>query len=342
MNFNFINSISKNKDLNVNLGDFQVECVNGHPYVRIYCTVMTKAKIRFSDAKAKENIIVISDYKDIQKNQDRLIFATGQNQGLWINVGRPDRAIAWWYRYKAERKNYNPLIRSFLINLQSAKKIMENCVSESYPGSKDDVRCVDANIVPNQFYIKGLAFQEMVNAATIDRFTTYCEMAGKGQKSLNELKKMIGMPNEDLKSLKLFHTSNGKETKSISSYDEMANRLSSYFKNWKNILIGQASKRDNKALRNFLLEEEIIANKKENILTNKSIQNINSFFNYKVIPFADIARSIHLEKENYLQQNKTADSDSILLSYEVWRAQSTKSKSRDRRALTDKLRRITP
>lgn len=149
-----------------NHADFETENHNGEPCVRLYLTVKSKSIIS-SMQSIGENYLGESDYKDICSNSDgSLVFSTGKNEGLWVNVGRPFRALFFYDKYKKEDEDSHPLVRSWLISVKKYREIFENStvlptftktkffrLNEKSQTSDSDVVNVD-NYTPNQFLVK--------------------------------------------------------------------------------------------------------------------------------------------------------------------------------------------
>ncbi|PWK84403.1 hypothetical protein C8D88_10818, partial [Lentzea atacamensis] len=163
----------------VNRGEFEIETIAGHHYVRVYTAVVNPVNI-----KGKR-----SRFKDI--NQDphtgELNISPGTNSQLWLGAGRPLRALQWLAKYQhtdggqpVDPKNpssplKHPVLRSYLVPLDTYNEIASGATVESDPSAKAETHTynVDQRGEPNQFGVGGNHLEELIRYAVPGSLITY-------------------------------------------------------------------------------------------------------------------------------------------------------------------------
>lgn len=167
----------------VHRGEFEVETVAGRHHVRIYTAVVNPASFDMTDPNNPT-----SAFKDIQQDPEtgRLNISTGSNAQLWAGAGRPQRALQWLAKYEhtdggrpvdPRRPDVlkRPVLRSFLVPLDTFNKITSGATVEGAPGatSRTDTYNVDQRGEPNQFGIGGTHLAELVEHAEPGSLVSY-------------------------------------------------------------------------------------------------------------------------------------------------------------------------
>ncbi|MEO6083245.1 MAG: hypothetical protein ABIQ18_09070, partial [Umezawaea sp.] len=162
----------------VHRGEFEIETIAGRHQVRIYTAIVNPQTIT-PDADGKPT----SQWKDIQQdpNSGDLTFSTGKGEGpLWAGAGRPQRALQWLTKYehtdggKPDLQNpaiiKRPVLRSFLVPLDTFNKITTETKIEGVPGATVNV---DQRGEANQFGIGGDHLTELIKNAEPGSLTSY-------------------------------------------------------------------------------------------------------------------------------------------------------------------------
>lgn len=167
----------------VHRGEFEIETVAGRHHVRVYTAVVNPASFDMTDPNNPT-----SAFKDIQQDPatGRLNISTGSNAQLWAGAGRPQRALQWLAKYEhtdggrpidPRRPDAlkRPVLRSFLVPLDTFNKITSGATVEGAPGatSKTDTYNVDQRGEPNQFGIGGTHLAELVKHAEPGSLVSY-------------------------------------------------------------------------------------------------------------------------------------------------------------------------
>ncbi|HWO68190.1 MAG TPA: hypothetical protein VNO31_49975, partial [Umezawaea sp.] len=154
----------------VHRGEFEIETIAGRHQVRVYTAIVNPQTIT-PDVDGKPT----SRWKDIQQDPATgdLTFSTGKGDGpLWAGAGRPQRALQWLTKYEHSDGGRpdledpsiikRPVLRSFLVPLDTFNKITSESKIEGVPG---DTANVDQRGEPNQFGIGGDHLTELVKNA---------------------------------------------------------------------------------------------------------------------------------------------------------------------------------
>lgn len=167
----------------VHRGEFEIETVAGRHHVRVYTAVVNPASFDMTNPDHPT-----SPFKDIQQdpNTGKLNISTGSNAQLWAGAGRPQRALQWLAKYEhtdggrpidPRRPDAlkRPVLRSFLVPLDTFNKITSGATVEGAPGStsKKDTYNVDQRGEPNQFGIGGDHLAELVKHAEPGSLVSY-------------------------------------------------------------------------------------------------------------------------------------------------------------------------
>jgi hypothetical protein len=155
-------------------GEFEVEWVDGAYWVRIYCAVADPLRITATSGKVG---LGTSRYKDI--NQDSgtgaVTLSAGSAEGMfWSSGGRPQRAIQWLRKYEANYPDLQPMLRSFLVPLQSYLDATAALAPESQSKDLPDLPInVDQHGEPNQLGLRGEQFEALAAVARPHSLVTY-------------------------------------------------------------------------------------------------------------------------------------------------------------------------
>lgn len=152
----------------INVGEAEIEIINikGEkvPCVRLYRINSAPSKL-ISGGVGHGDAISDSTRNEIQQDSDgNIIISTGKTKPeahdntIYISVGRPDRALKWLYKYKAQKgEQANPIVRSFLVPLKIVTIILEETVFQqendkktTYNGFSENS---DYDAAPNQLGI---------------------------------------------------------------------------------------------------------------------------------------------------------------------------------------------
>lgn len=152
----------------INVGEAEIEIINikGEevPCVRLYRINSAPSKLT-SGGVGHGDAISDSIRNEIQQDSDgNIIISTGKTKAeehdktIYISVGRPDRALKWLYKYKAQKgEEANPIVRSFLVPLEIVSIILEETIFQlehekktNYNGFSENS---DYDAAPNQLGI---------------------------------------------------------------------------------------------------------------------------------------------------------------------------------------------
>ncbi|NKE63030.1 hypothetical protein FXN61_42450 [Lentzea sp. PSKA42] len=171
--------VVEGKPRTVHRGEFEIETIAGRHHVRIYTAVVNPADLGAATP----------EFKDIQQDPKTgdLKISPGRNAQLWAGAGRPQRALQWLAKYEetdgGRPVNPNdpssgpkrPVLRSFLVPLDTFNKITSGATVEGAPGTKSDTDTynVDQRGEPNQFGIGGAHLDELIKEAEPGSLISY-------------------------------------------------------------------------------------------------------------------------------------------------------------------------
>ncbi|MHA7960299.1 eCIS core domain-containing protein [Streptomyces sp. L500] len=159
-----------------NRGDIDIEERDGNVYVRVYQTVFAP-------------VTGDSGHKDVHQGPDGSIDFRNQRDSAWLNMGRPWRSMHYMRTYQWQKNRdapggfapptarTTPLVRSFLVPLETYRRVTENAVSEKQINSVDDPRnmnqSTDKAKDSDQYQIRGAWMSEVAATALAGSLVTY-------------------------------------------------------------------------------------------------------------------------------------------------------------------------
>lgn len=159
-----------------NRGDIDIEERDGNVYVRVYQTVFAP-------------VMGDSGHKDVHQGPDGSIDFRNQRDSAWLNMGRPWRAMHYMRTYQWQKNRdapggfapptarTTPLVRSFLVPLETYRRVTENAVGEKQINSVDDPRnmnqSTDKAKDSDQYQIRGAWMSEVAATALAGSLVTY-------------------------------------------------------------------------------------------------------------------------------------------------------------------------
>lgn len=155
-------------------GEFEVEQADGQYWVRIYCAIVDPLTITPAPSNAG---LGTSRYKDVnqQPGTGAVTLSAGSEEGMfWSSGGRPQRAIQWLRKYEANYPALQPMLRSFLVPLQSYLDATAVLTAESQSKTQLDLPInVDQHGEPNQLGLRGGQFEALAAVAKPHSLVTY-------------------------------------------------------------------------------------------------------------------------------------------------------------------------
>lgn len=302
----------------VHLSDMKLETYNERLCVRLYCVVVDEQKI--SDVKnLGDNAKGKSKYKDVIIGPEgKIIFSEGEGDGLWINVGRPERAYEWHQKYTNQFPDKTPAIRSWCVELEVFKECISDCEALDIKGNSYTIRGstlnTDQTSAPNQFLFKGDSLNTIIKKSIPE---TYKTLQGE---NVREITKEFGLHRE-LKTIDLFSTKQGEFQ---THHDGIAKELNTHYLTWVQTIYGKKGKdvvdasvdmnmfynkklenseqKQNKVyqirldkMKEFLLKEGVISYKDQDLRH----PDIKFFMENIVVENANIARAKSVLKDDY-------------------------------------------
>ncbi|MEU8584182.1 DUF4157 domain-containing protein [Streptomyces abikoensis] len=159
-----------------NRGDIDIEERDGKVYVRVYQTVFAP-------------VTGDSGHKDVHQGPDGSIDFRNQRDSAWLNMGRPWRSMHYMRTYQWQKNRdapggfapptarTTPLVRSFLVPLETYRRVTENAVGEKQINSVDDPRnmnqSTDKAKDSDQYQIRGAWMSEVAATALAGSLVTY-------------------------------------------------------------------------------------------------------------------------------------------------------------------------
>ncbi|WP_330348860.1 eCIS core domain-containing protein [Streptomyces sp. NBC_00582] len=159
-----------------NRGDIDVEEHQGETFVRVYQTVYAP-------------VMTGGSHKDIHQGADGSVDFRGQRDSAWLNMGRPWRSMHYMRTYQDQKNRGDanrfatptaattPLVRSFLVPLETYRRATGNAVSEKQINSsydRDNIsQSTDKAKDSDQYEIRGQWMTEVVGTAVPNSLVTY-------------------------------------------------------------------------------------------------------------------------------------------------------------------------
>lgn len=295
------------------IGDSSVPCV------RIYLTVYKQC----DEFIAKEDGTFLFKYKDIrQKEEDgRIVISGGGHDKMYMNAGRPLRALQWADKYRAENKavRAEPVIYSFLFPLERFNDLTRNAINQQNKRDfPDRVENSDFEAAPNQFELPVDIIQEGAVPGTLISYSENTAGIVEGGEVLpaSSLRKKLGVPELTLKKSMWIDGEGFRSGKDQKIY---AKQLSGYLMLWQKYCAGRESAYFNESLlrgfpireqghipvlRKFLEENNLIrpdqGNKHELNLDEPQINRISWFMRNVVSPWANLGAAVGLLRDDYI------------------------------------------
>ncbi|MFF3937442.1 eCIS core domain-containing protein [Streptomyces phaeofaciens] len=159
-----------------NRGDIDVEEHDGEPHVRVYQTVFAP-------------VMAGGGHKDVHQRGDGSIDFRNQQDAAWLNMGRPWRSMHYVRTYQDQKNRSDAsgfatptaqtttLVRSFLVPLETYRRVTGNAVSEKQIKSVYDPgnlsQSTDKAKDSDQYEIRGAWMTEVVGSAVANSLVTY-------------------------------------------------------------------------------------------------------------------------------------------------------------------------
>lgn len=159
-----------------NRGDIDVEEHDGEPHVRVYQTVFAP-------------VMAGGGHKDVHQRADGSVDFRNQQDSAWLNMGRPWRSMHYVRTYQDQKNRSDPggfaaptaqtttLVRSFLVPLETYRRVTGNAVSEKQIRAVHDPenlsQSTDKAKDSDQYEIRGSWMTEVVTTAVANSLVTY-------------------------------------------------------------------------------------------------------------------------------------------------------------------------
>ncbi|MFI7503411.1 DUF4157 domain-containing protein [Streptomyces sp. NPDC049687] len=159
-----------------NRGDIDVEEHDGETYVRVYQTVFAP-------------VMTGGGHKDVHQRGDGSIDFRNQQDSAWLNMGRPWRSMHYVRTYQDQKNRGDAggfarptartttLVRSFLVPLETYRRVTGNAVSEKQIKSAHDPgnlsQSTDKAKDSDQYEIRGAWMGEVISTAVPNSLVTY-------------------------------------------------------------------------------------------------------------------------------------------------------------------------
>ncbi|MBT2448626.1 hypothetical protein J7F03_16315 [Streptomyces sp. ISL-43] len=150
--------------------DVRVERLDGRDYVRLYQTVYAPDGV---------------EHKDIQQTADGEIKILPDTKDMWVNAGRPWRALHYMRTYRhqghgriekgKEGTHGKPIVRSFLVPVETYNRLTDGAIEEAQVSGLGNGHALntDRNKDSDQYLIRDSGVEEIRNDALPGSLRTY-------------------------------------------------------------------------------------------------------------------------------------------------------------------------
>lgn len=174
----------------------EIEMKGSQACVRVYHCGKLKKATPFEEPKKPKIRQEGADGGQVAIDQKRA------DKMFWMSGGTPLRQLGWAEKNARETPGGRAVVNSFLVPLDTYNRVTARAVPEQMGGTKDaEVRNVDPTGAPNQYGIRGPAFQELLKAIVPGSLVTYAEDpsdlegSGWGQiRRLDDLRQQLHVP----------------------------------------------------------------------------------------------------------------------------------------------------
>ncbi|MEU1375062.1 DUF4157 domain-containing protein [Streptomyces triculaminicus] len=159
-----------------NRGDIDAEEHNGQTHVRVYQTVFAP-------------VMSAGRHKDVHQSADGTVDLRNQTGSAWLNMGRPWRSMHYMRTYQDQKNRAassgsaaptaqtTSLVRSFLVPLETYRRVTGHAVGEQQINSTSDPRnlnqSTDKAKDSDQYEVRGVWMKEVAATAVPGSLVTY-------------------------------------------------------------------------------------------------------------------------------------------------------------------------